>query len=481
MSNERRFYIGGKWVSPLKHDGRWESSRAVVDPSTEEIITEVALGHAADIGRAVKAARASFPRFSRTTLVERQALLRKVLEVFEASAEKIARTLSREMGAPLRFAIDAQAATGALHLRNMIDVLERFTFNSLRGSTLIAREPIGVCGLITPWNWPINQIMCKVAPALGAGCTIVLKPSELTPLTAILLAEVMHEAGVPSGVFNLVNGDGPEAGHTLAAHPDVDMISFTGSTIAGIQVAKTAADTVKRVHQELGGKSANIILPDADLHHAVALGVKACFRNSGQSCSAPTRMLVHARQHEAAVEIAKATTEALKMGSPSDATTDLGPVANKAQFDKIQRLIARGISEGAQLVTGGFGRPEGLDRGYYVKPTVFARVRPEMTIAQEEIFGPVLSIMSYASEEEAVDLANSTPYGLAAYVQSADLNRARAIASRMRAGTVHLNYPPGDAGAPFGGFKKSGNGREHGDFGLNEFLEIKAVVGYAAA
>jgi aldehyde dehydrogenase (NAD+) len=360
-------------------------------------------------------------------------------------------------------------------------VLEGFVFDDLRGTTLIAREAIGVVGLITPWNWPINQIVCKVAPALAAGCTMVLKPSEIAPLNAVLFAEVLHDSGVPKGVFNLVNGDGPTVGQAIAAHRDIDMVSFTGSTRAGILVAKAAADTVKRVHQELGGKSANIILPDADLKRAVSRGVSGCFLNSGQSCSAPTRMLVSAAQHDEAVAIAKAAAEGFKVGPPSAAGTMLGPVVSKAQFDKIQRLIEAGIAEGAQLATGGPGRPDGLNRGYYVRPTVFGGVRPEMTIAREEIFGPVLAILTYESEEDAIRLANDTPYGLAAYVQSGDLDRARRVASRLRAGNVHINYPRGDYGAPFGGYKQSGNGREYGEFGLAEFLETKAVIGYGAA
>jgi aldehyde dehydrogenase (NAD+) len=453
----------------------------VIDPSTEEAMAEIALGGAADVDRAVAAAKAAFPSYSRTTRAERIALLRRIVESFKSRYDEIARTLSQEMGAPMKLATDAQAATGTAHLAKMIEVLEGFVFDDLRGTTLIAREAIGVVGLITPWNWPINQIVCKVAPALAAGCTMVLKPSEIAPLNAVLFAEVLHDSGVPKGVFNLVNGDGPTVGQAIAAHRDIDMVSFTGSTRAGILVAKAAADTVKRVHQELGGKSANIILPDADLKRAVSRGVSGCFLNSGQSCSAPTRMLVSAAQHDEAVAIAKAAAEGFKVGPPSAAGTMLGPVVSKAQFDKIQRLIEAGIAEGAQLATGGPGRPDGLNRGYYVRPTVFGGVRPEMTIAREEIFGPVLAILTYESEEDAIRLANDTPYGLAAYVQSGDLDRARRVASRLRAGNVHINYPRGDYGAPFGGYKQSGNGREYGEFGLAEFLETKAVIGYGAA
>jgi aldehyde dehydrogenase (NAD+) len=469
MSHNLQFYIDGAWVDPVKL-----AKFDVIDPATEEAIAEIALG-------GVVAAKAAFPSYSRTTRAERIALLRRIVESFKSRYDEIARTLSQEMGAPMKLATDAQAATGTAHLAKMIEVLESFVFDDLRGTTLIAREAIGVVGLITPWNWPINQIVCKVAPALAAGCTMVLKPSEIAPLNAVLFAEVLHDSGVPKGVFNLVNGDGPTVGQAIAAHRDIDMVSFTGSTRAGILVAKAAADTVKRVHQELGGKSANIILPDADLKRAVSRGVSGCFLNSGQSCSAPTRMLVSAAQHDEAVAIAKAAAEGFKVGPPSAAGTMLGPVVSKAQFDKIQRLIEAGIAEGAQLATGGPGRPDGLNRGYYVRPTVFGGVRPEMTIAREEIFGPVLAILTYESEEDAIRLANDTPYGLAAYVQSGDLDRARRVASRLRAGNVHINYPRGDYGAPFGGYKQSGNGREYGEFGLAEFLETKAVIGYGAA
>ena len=385
------------------------------------------------------------------------------------------------MGAPLKFARASQAAMGTGHLAKLIEVFERFEFEELRGTTLIAKEPIGVVGMITPWNWPINQIVCKVGPALAAGCTMVLKPSEIAPLNAILWAEVLHEAGVPKGVFNLVNGDGPTVGDALARHPDVDMMSFTGSTRAGISVAKSAADTVKRVHQELGGKSANIILGDADIERAVSKGVAGCFGNSGQSCNAPTRMFVPADQHAVAAAVAKSAAEKFRVGPASEDGSMLGPVVSQLQYDKIQRLIEAGIQEGAELVTGGPGRPDGLNRGYYVRPTVFANVRPEMAIAREEIFGPVLSILPYASEEDAIRMANDTVYGLAGYVQSGSQDHARKVAARMRAGNVYINYPAWDAGAPFGGYKQSGNGREYADWGIEEFLEIKGVVGYEAA
>ena len=476
MSHDQQFYIDGAWVDPIT-----PKTLDVIDPSTEEAFAQISLGSAADVDRAVAAAKAAFPAFSQTSRADRLQLLRRIFEVYQSRYEDFAQALSREMGAPLKFARASQAAMGTGHLAKLIEVFERFEFEELRGTTLIAKEPIGVVGMITPWNWPINQIVCKVGPALAAGCTMVLKPSEIAPLNAILWAEVLHEAGVPKGVFNLVNGDGPTVGDALARHPDIDMMSFTGSTRAGISVAKSAADTVKRVHQELGGKSANIILGDADIERAVSKGVAGCFGNSGQSCNAPTRMFVPADQHAVAAAVAKSAAEKFRVGPASEDGSMLGPVVSQLQYDKIQRLIEAGIQEGAELVTGGPGRPDGLNRGYYVRPTVFANVRPEMAIAREEIFGPVLSILPYASEEDAIRMANDTVYGLAAYVQSGDLSRARKVAAQMRAGTVQVNYPAFDIAAPFGGYKQSGNGREWGEFGLEEFLETKAVIGYGAA
>jgi aldehyde dehydrogenase (NAD+) len=360
-------------------------------------------------------------------------------------------------------------------------VLESFEFEHMQGTTLIAKEPIGVVGMITPWNWPINQITCKVCPAIAAGCTMVLKPSEIAPMDAIIFAEVMHEAGVPPGVFNLINGDGPGVGTALSTHPDIDMISFTGSSRAGILIAKAAADTVKRVHQELGGKSANILLDDVDFESAVSKGVLNCFSNSGQSCNAPTRMFVPASANETAITVAKKAAESIRVGAPNAEGTTMGPVVSQVQYDKIQSLIQAGIDEGATLVTGGTGRPEGLNRGYYVRPTVFANVTPDMRIAKEEIFGPVISILTYKTEEEVIAEANNTVYGLASYVQSADRKRAQRVARQMRTGNVYINYPGGDMNAPFGGYKQSGNGREWGQWGLEEFLEIKGIVGYEAA
>ena len=477
MSHALQFYIDGAWVDPA--DGL--KTLDVIDPSTEEAFAQIALGSQADVARAVAAARAAFPAFAATSKEERLALMRRLLEAYKARYAEVADTLSREMGAPKELAHRAQAGMGTAHLSKMIETLENFEFEELRGSTLISKEPIGVVGMITPWNWPINQSMCKVAPALAAGCTMVLKPSEIAPLNAIIFAEAMHEAGVPKGVFNLVNGDGPTVGEAIARHPQVDMVSFTSSTRAGILVAKAAADTVKRVHQELGGKSANILLDDVDLKRAVKLGVESVMRNSGQSCNAPTRMFVPAELHEDALAIANATAESLKVGAPSTDSVFLGPVVSETQYDKIQRLIESGIKEGATLVTGGPGRPEDLNRGYYVRPTIFGGVTDEMTIAREEIFGPVLSILPYESEAEVIARANDTPYGLASYVQSGSLERARKVAAQMRSGNVYINYPAWDAGAPFGGYKQSGNGREYADFGLEEFLEIKGTVGYAAA
>ncbi len=476
MSDFTKFYINGEWVAPLQ-----PKPFDVINPATEEPVAQISLGSAGDVDRAVRAARAAFPAYSRTSKEERLALIQKIIDAYKARYEEMAQTITKEMGAPAWLATRAQAATGVAHLTQIMAVLKDFSFESVRGTTLIAKEPVGVCGFITPWNWPINQVMTKVAPALAAGCTMVLKPSEIAPLNAMLLAEILHAAGVPKGVFNLVNGDGPTVGQAIASHPGVDMVSFTGSTRGGIAVAKAAADTVKRVHQELGGKSANIILPDADLQKAVAGGVQACFNNSGQSCNAPTRMFIQAQQRDQAVAIAKAAAEATKVGDPNTKGTTIGPVVSEAQFRKIQKLIESGIAEGATLVAGGPGRPEGFNRGYYVRPTVFADVKPGMTIAREEIFGPVLSILPYDTEEQVIRMANDTVYGLSGYVQSGDIEHARRVAAQLRTGNVHLNGAGPDFAAPFGGFKQSGNGREWGIFGFEEFLEVKAVMGYNAA
>jgi aldehyde dehydrogenase (NAD+) len=469
------FYIDGAWVPPAK-----PATRDVINPATEQSIGKISMGSAEDVDRAVKAARKAFDTYSRTTREERVALLENIIRVFKTRQDELATTISTEVGAPMWLSKAAQAAAGVGHFVQALAVLKTFEFEEPRGRTLIVREPVGVVGMITPWNWPINQIACKVAPALAAGCTIVLKPTEVAPMNAILFAEILHEAGVPPGVFNLVNGDGPTVGAAIAAHPGIDMVSFTGSTRAGVQVAINAAPTVKRVTQELGGKSANIILDDADFQSAVAGGVSGCFTNSGQSCNAPTRMLVPAGRQAEAIAIAKAAAERMKVGDPFQEGVKLGPVVSEVQFNKIQGLIQQGIDEGAQLVTGGVGRPEGLGTGFYVKPTVFAGVKNSMTIAREEIFGPVLAILPYENEEEAIAIANDTPYGLSGYVSSGDLDHARRVASRLRTGNVHLNGAQASFDAPFGGYKQSGNGREWGVNGFEEFLETKAVLGYAA-
>jgi aldehyde dehydrogenase (NAD+) len=475
MREHLQFYIGGKWVDPVT-----PKTLDVVNPATEAVIGKISLGSAADVDKAVAAARAAFETFSRTKKEERLALLNDISTQYQKRYADIAQVISEEMGAPIWLSRAAQAATGIGHLAKTIEILKDYEFEEKQGTTLIAREPVGVCGFITPWNWPVNQIMCKVAPALAAGCTIVLKPTEIAPLNAIILAEIFHEAGLPAGVFNLVNGDGPTVGAAISSHPGIDMVSFTGSTRAGIDVAKNAAATVKRVTQELGGKSANILLDDVDIAATVAAGVKQCFMNSGQSCNAPTRMLVPASRMAEAKAAAKQAASEITVGDPMQDGINIGPVVSKTQFDKIQGLIKKGIDEGATLVAGGPGRPSGIDKGYFVQPTVFADVKNEMTIAREEIFGPVLSILPYKDEDDAVRIANDTVYGLSGYVSSGSIDRARRVASRLRAGNVHVNGAPPDFAAPFGGYKQSGNGREWGKFGFEEFLEVKAIIGYGA-
>ena len=471
-----QFYINGEWVDPVD-----PKSLDVINPATEEVIGKIAMGNSQDVNKAVAAAKEAFESFSQTTKEERLALMGKILEVYQSRYDEIAETISSEMGAPLWLSKAAQAATGAGHFGTFMEVLKNYNFDEDKGTTRLRKEPVGVCGLITPWNWPINQIACKVAPALAAGCTMVLKPSEVSPLNAVIFAEVLHEAGVPAGVFNLVNGDGLSVGEAMSSHPDIDMMSFTGSTRAGVAVAKASADTVKRVSQELGGKSANIILDDADFNQSVAGGVTGCFMNSGQSCNAPTRMLVPADRQDEAVAIAKATAEATVVGDPKEvAAGGIGPVVSEVQFNKIQGLIEKGIEEGATLVAGGPGKPEGFNAGYYVKPTIFSDVSNDMTIAREEIFGPVLSILPYKDEDDAISIANDTEYGLSGYV-SGSQEKAQKFAEKFRSGNVHVNGAGPDFNAPFGGYKKSGNGREWGDLGFEEFLEIKAILGYNAA
>ena len=476
MSNRQKFYINGEWVEPST-----SATLEVINPATEEPIDSIALGGAADVDQAVAAAKAAFETFSQTSREERVTLLEQIIAAYSARMGDVAQVISQEMGAPLPLANAAQAPAGLGHFMTTLEVLKTFEFEEDIGTSHVVREPAGVCGFITPWNWPINQIACKVAPALAAGCTMVLKPSEVAPFNAILFAEILDEAGVPAGVFNLVNGDGPTVGVALSSHPDVDMMSFTGSTRAGIEVAKNAAPTVKRVAQELGGKSANIILDDADFQAAISRDVFGMCMNSGQSCNAPTRMLVpNARMDEAAA-IAKAAAENVKVGAPDAEGTTIGPVVSEVQFNKIQGLIEKGIEEGAKLETGGPGRPDGLNQGYYVRPTVFSHVTNDMTIAREEIFGPVLSLIGYEDDEDAVRIANDTVYGLSGYISSGDPERAKAIARQIRSGNVHLNGAPVDNKAPFGGYKQSGNGREWGSHGFEEFLEVKAIMGYNAA
>ncbi|MFM9269707.1 aldehyde dehydrogenase family protein [Halomonas elongata] len=468
-----KFYIDGAWVAPVE-----ARSFPLIDPATEEEIGQLAMGGAEDVDHAVRAAHRALPGFRDTDPAERIALLRRALALYEERSEMFAQAMRREMGSPITFSRQGQVARGSLHINALIEVMKDFAFEEDRGSTRLRHEAVGVCGLITPWNWPINQMVVKAAPALAAGCTMVLKPSEFSAISALLFAQVLHEAGVPPGVFNLVNGYGSNVGAAISSHPLVDMVSFTGSTAAGVRVAETAAPTVKRVAQELGGKSANILLEDADFVEAVPKGVAACFTNSGQSCSIPTRMIVPRSRLEEVVDLAVARAKQFRLGPTDDPETDLGPLVNRAQFDRVRRLIQSGIDEGATLRIGGPDRPEGLERGFYVQPSIFTDVTPEMTIAREEIFGPVLSILSYDDEEEAIALANASDYGLAAYVQSSSLSRAQAVARRLVGGQVHINYPLPDFHAPFGGFRQSGNGREWGEAGLREYLEVKAMIGY---
>ena len=475
MREMLQFYIDGQWVDPVT-----PNPLDVVNPATEEICGRISLGSAEDVDRAVAAAKRAFETYSRTTRDERIALLEAILAKFMERYDEVARAIMEEMGAPWGLAKSAQAGSGSQHIKAALRALKHFEFEERNRTTLIVREPIGVCGLITPWNWPMNQVAVKVAPALAAGCTMVLKPSEVAPFDAMIFAEVIDAAGVPAGVFNLVNGDGPGVGSALSQHPDVAMVSFTGSTRAGVAVAQNAAPTVKRVAQELGGKSANILLDDVDLEAAVRDGAENCFDNTGQSCDAPTRMLVPRDRMEEAAAIAAEVANSTRVGDPRDEETEVGPLVSEQQWNKVQDLIRKGIDEGATLAAGGTGRPAGLDRGYFAKPTVFANVSNDMTIAREEIFGPVLSIIPYDSDDEAIAIANDTPYGLSGYVSSGDHERACRVAARMRTGMVHINGADLDSMAPFGGYKHSGNGREWGPHGIEEFLEVKSIYGYGA-
>ena len=475
MREMLKFYIDGKWVDPVN-----ANPVDVINPATEESCGRISLGSAADVDLAVAAAKRAGPGYAATTREQRIQLLESILAEFAKRHDEIAEAIMDEMGAPWGLAKGAQAGSGPQHIKAAIRALKTFDFEERNRTTLIVKEPIGVCALITPWNWPVNQVACKVAPALAAGCTMVLKPSEIAPFDAMIFAEVLDAAGVPAGVFNLVNGDGPGVGTALSTHPDVAMVSFTGSTRAGVAVAQNAAPSVKRVAQELGGKSANILLDDADFGKAVREGAEECFDNTGQSCNAPTRMLVPRGRMNEAASIAAEVANTIRVGDPRAEGIEVGPLVSEQQWHKVQDLIQKGIDEGATLAAGGTGRPGGLARGYYARPTVFSNVSNSMTIAREEIFGPVLSIMPYDDEDDAVEIANDTPYGLSGYVSSGSLERARGIAARLQTGMVHINGAHLDSMAPFGGYKQSGNGREWGAHGIDEFLEVKSIYGFEA-
>ena len=470
-------YIDGRWVAPVVTGERFP----VIDPATESQVAEICMGSAADVDLAVAAACRAFASFAVTPLDARLDALRRINEVFKRRFDEMADAITTEMGAPRDMAREAQAAAGPGHIEATIKAAQQLDWEVRIDGSNVVREPIGVCGLVTPWNWPINQILAKVAPAIAAGCTMVLKPSEQAPLSAQLIAEFIDEAGLPAGVFNLVHGNGPSVGHAMSAHPDIEMMSFTGSTRAGVDVAKTAADTIKRVAQELGGKSPNLIFADADLSRALGNAIRRCFYNTGQSCNAPTRLLVEASVYERAVELIRPLAEAMKVGDPRQPGRHLGPLSSRIQFERVQRYMQIGIDEGARLVAGGPGRPEGIDRGFFVKPTVFADVHNGMRIAREEIFGPVLSMIPFKDIDDAIAIANDTPYGLAAYLFTSDLDKARAVARRLRAGSVHINGAGQGYMEPFGGFKQSGNGRECGSYGLLDFLELKSINGFYAA
>ncbi len=478
MLRKTDFFIDGAWVPPLE-----ANDFEVENPADETSFATISLGTAADVDRAVASAKRAFQTWSKTSKEERIGYLEKLAQIYKARMNEMASTISQEMGAPIKLAQMAQAPAGYGHIKSFIRDLKTFEFEEplyedVQGEHIV-REPIGVCGLITPWNWPMNQVTLKVIPAVGVGCTVVLKPSEISPLSAILFAEMMEEAGFPPGVFNLVNGDGPTVGAHMSAHPDIDMMSFTGSTRAGVAVTKAAADTVKRVTLELGGKGPNLVFADTDVARAVKRGTIHCFNNSGQSCNAPTRMLVERSVYDQAVEVATEVAGKQGVGDPKEEGNHIGPVVSKTQYDKIQGLIQKGIEEGARVVAGGLGRPEGFNRGYYVRPTVFADVNNEMTVAREEIFGPVLSMIPFDSEEEAVQIANDTSYGLTAYLQSDNQDRMRRVSKQLRSGMVQMNGAQRPGGSPFGGYKQSGNGREGGRWGIEDFLEVKAISGWA--
>jgi aldehyde dehydrogenase (NAD+) len=475
MREMLQFYIDGKWVDPQS-----PNTLDVINPATEEVCGRISIGAAKDVDLAVAAATRAFASYSQSTREDRIALLESVLAEFAKRHDEVAEAIMEEMGAPWGLAKDSQAASGPQHIKAAIRALKEYPFEERNRTTLVIKEPIGVCGLITPWNWPMNQVAVKVAPALAAGCTMVLKPSEIAPFDAMIFAEILDAAGVPAGVFNLVNGDGPGVGTALSQHPDVDMVSFTGSTRAGVLVAQNAAPTVKRVAQELGGKSANILLDDADFEKAVKRGAGDVFENTGQSCDAPSRMLVPKARMDEAAAAAASVAKATVVGDPRDEKTEVGPLVSDLQWNKVQDLIQKGIDEGATLAAGGTGKPDGIEKGYFARPTVFANVSNDMTIAREEIFGPVLSIIPYEDEDDAVRIANDTPYGLSGYVSSSDLDRARKVAARMRTGMVHINGAWADPASPFGGYKQSGNGREWGAHGIDEFLEVKSIYGYEA-
>ena len=474
MNNERRFYINGKWVEPVK-----PCDFSVINPATEASIATISLGSSIDVDRAVKAARDAFTSWSETSAEERAALLEKLITIYKDKSEALANLMTQEMGAPITFSRSTHAPAGEGHLKCTVDALRAHQFErpSSHGGSILRDEPIGVCALITPWNWPINQVVVKVAPALAAGCTIVLKPSEYSPLSAILFAEMIDKAGFPAGVFNLVNGDGTGVGSAMTVHQNVDMVSFTGSTRTGIAISKTAAESIKRVTLELGGKSPNLLFADADLESATKFSVSSAFSNSGQSCDAPTRLIVERSVYEQVIDLATKAAATTEVDDPMKNGDHIGPVVNQKQFHYIQSMIQKGIDEGARLIIGGLGRPHGLNRGYYVRPTIFADVSNDMAIAREEIFGPVLTIIPFENESDAIQIANDTPYGLAAYIQTSELKRAHRIARKLRAGTVTINDADYDYDVPFGGYKQSGNGREHGAFGLNEYLEVKAITG----